>query len=78
MIISQEINLMKMKKYFKDDLGNYSITRLGFFIILILIVCLSICSLFITVDIYLISLLIGFDLSLVGVKNWKDIIQKIK
>lgn len=72
---------MILMKFLQDDKNNYSITRLGFFLILLLIVCLSIYIYIVGVTalkLYGISILIGFDLSLVGIKNWKDIIQKIK
>jgi hypothetical protein len=68
-----------MKDFLKDDAGNKSITRLMFFItsIFIMIYCLVLFIIPINLIHYqLIITLIAWNLALIGIKNWKDIINK--
>lgn len=70
---------MNYIKFLEDDKGNFSITRLGFILTIILIIGYSITLLFITVDIFHIQIfyaLIAWNLALVGIKNHKDWIIK--
>ena len=69
-----------MKKYFKDDNGNYSITRMSFFITLITTIIFSFILIFININgfhIQILYALIAWNLVLGGLKNHKDFLQKI-
>jgi len=70
---------LNLRLYYKDDNGNHSITRMGFFITLIFILIYSTILFFMEINgfhIQILYALIAWNLVLGGLKNHKDFLQK--
>ena len=70
---------MGFNKYLKDDKDNYSVTRLVFFINSIFILCYIGILLIIPVTFLHFQIIISlttYNMAIIGVKNWKDFINK--
>ncbi len=70
---------MNINKFLSDDKDNKSVTRLVFLISAIIIFIYIITTFFIEMNIFHIQILyalIGWNLALIGFKNWKDKIIK--